>query len=96
MLNKFSQFIIFIFKKIDSTAARREFRRCDLKNHGKVLISDLKTIIRRFGIHFDGEDIYQLATRLDKGVTGYIPYGQIITLLSHFKNNKGKGYKSEN
>lgn len=91
MLNKFSQFIIFIFKKIDSTAARREFRRCDLKNHGKVLISDLKTIIRRFGIHFDGEDIYQLATRLDKGVTGYIPYGQIITLLSHLKNNKGKG-----
>ena len=96
LINKSSQFLIVIIQKIDSTAARREFRRCDLKNHGKVLISDLKTIIRRFGIHFDGEDIYQLATRLDKGVTGYIPYGQIVTLLSHFKNNKGEGYKFNN
>ena len=53
------------------------------------MISDLKTIVRRFGIHFDGEDIYQLATLLDKGVTGYVPYSQIITLLSRFAQNKG-------
>ena len=69
--------------------ARREFRRCDQKNQGKVLISDFKTIIRRFGITFGGESIYQLATLLDKNVTGYIPYSDIITILSHYNKNKG-------
>ena len=48
--------------------------------------------MRRFGIHFDGEDIYQLATLLDKNVTGYIPYSQIIALLSRFAQNKGIVY----
>ena len=52
--------------------AKREFRRCDQKNVGRVTISDFKTICRRFGISFGPEDIYRVATALDQECTGEI------------------------
>ena len=55
---------------VTAVTAKREFRRCDQKNVGRVTISDFKTICRRFGIAFGAEDVYRLATVLDHECTG--------------------------
>jgi len=81
ILKKFIDLIVE--KKIAHSTVRREFRKCDLKNSGKVPISDMKTLVRRFGISFDSDDIYKLATLLDRNVTGYIQYSDIITLVQN-------------
>ena len=57
-------------REISTAIARREFRRLDQKNVGRVAISDLKTIVRRFGIQYNSEEIYKLATILDQNCTG--------------------------
>ena len=57
-------------REISTAIARREFRRLDQKNVGRVAISDLKTIVRRFGIQYSSEEIYKLATILDQNCTG--------------------------
>ena len=57
-------------KDVPSAIARREFRRCDQKNLGRVTISDFKTVSRRLGVSIDSEEIYKIATLLDQNCTG--------------------------
>ena len=66
----FSSFVNLTLQGVTAATAKREFRRCDQKNVGRVTISDFKTTCRRFGIAFGAEDVYRLATVLDHECTG--------------------------
>lgn len=75
----------------DWKSLRRSFKKADAKNTGSVPLTDLKATLKAANVEMTEEEIYQIMSHFDTGLSGKIEYGRFLN--EAFQLNSQNGMK---